>query len=184
MPLRISGRAAAILGMLAVAAAIIIGLGLESTRTDHHSMEFHIGEGSVMPTEGQPLPAFEFTDVDGRPISSATLLGKVLVVDVWASWCEPCKTEMPAFEQLHQQYREKGLAIIGISIDITAEDAARFAREIGVTYPIVHHPEIMTDWGLLGLPTTLIVDRAGIVRGKIVGFEYKDAFEKSLRELL
>ncbi len=184
MPLRVSRRAAASLSVLLLAASILIGWRLQSTRTSLRGGDSSAGARAVLPTEGQPLPAFDFSDVNGRRVSSEELRGKVLVVDIWASWCEPCKTEMPAFEQLHQQYRDQGLAIIGISIDITAEDAARFAREIGVTYPIIHNPEIMTEWGLLGLPTTIVVDRAGVVRKKVIGFEYKEVFEKTLRELL
>lgn len=136
------------------------------------------------PREGQPLPELRLVDVQGREISREQLRGHVVLLDVWASWCGPCKQEMPEFQKLANRYASRGLLVIGVSIDMTAEDASQFARSIGVTYPIVHHPQIMSEWGLLGLPTTFVLDRAGVVRRMVIGFEYPDSFEKTIRELL
>ena len=91
---------------------------------------------------------------------------------------------MPWFQEFSERYREQGVEVIGISIDPNPADAARFAKEMGITYRLLHHPAIMQEWGLLGLPTTLIVDREGLIRRKVIGFEYKEAFEAALQELL
>jgi thiol-disulfide isomerase/thioredoxin len=138
----------------------------------------------AMPRVGQPLPSLDLIDISGQRITNETLRGNVVLLDVWASWCGPCKEEMPGFEKLHQRYSEQGLRVIGVSIDMTADDAESFARKMGVSYAIVHRPGIMSEWGLLGLPTTFIVDRAGIIRRIVIGFEYADSFERSIRELL
>lgn len=138
----------------------------------------------TVPAEGQPLPAFSFVDIAGQKHTNDSLRGSVVLLDVWASWCGPCKEEMPGFARLQTLHAARGLRVIGISIDMTAGDAAKFAREMGVTYPIVHRPEIMAEWGLLGLPTTFIVDRAGIIRRKVIGFEHTESFEQTILELL
>ena len=146
---------------------------------DHSAMNMN-----VEPKDLVRLPEFAFKDLSGRVVSSKEFAGKVLLVDVWATWCPPCKEEMPWFQELHERYRDEGLEVIGISIDPSPADAARFAKEIGVSYRLLHHPEIMQEWGLLGLPTTLIVDREGNIRRKIVGFDYKETFEAAVREVL
>ena len=146
---------------------------------DHSAMNM-----DIQPKDLARLPEFAFQDLSGRVVSSKEFAGKVLLVDVWATWCPPCKEEMPWFQELHEQYRDAGLEVIGISIDPSPADAARFAKEIGVSYRLLHHPEVMQEWGLLGLPTTLIVDRDGNIRRKIVGFDYKETFETAVRELL
>ena len=130
------------------------------------------------------LPSFAFKDLSGRIVSSDEFAGKVLLVDVWATWCPPCKEEMPWFQEFSEQYRDQGLEVIGISIDPNPADVARFAKELGIKYTLINHPGIMQEWGLLGLPTTLIVDREGNIRRKIVGFDYKEIFEAAVRELL
>lgn len=130
------------------------------------------------------LPSFALKDLSGRVVSSDEFKGKVLLVDVWATWCPPCKEEMPWFQEFSERYRDQGLEVIGISIDPNPRDVARFAQELGITYTLINHPGIMQEWGLLGLPTTLIVDREGNIRRKIVGFDYKETFEAAVRELL
>jgi thiol-disulfide isomerase/thioredoxin len=140
--------------------------------------------GDVQEKHFDQLPTFVFKDLDGREVSSEKFRGKVLLVDVWATWCPPCKEEMPWFQGLQDAYGAQGLEVIGISIDPDPEDAARFAKELGVRYTMLHRPEVMQEWGLLGLPTTFVVDRDGAIRRKVVGFEYKQAFEAAVKELL
>ncbi|MGH9786517.1 MAG: TlpA family protein disulfide reductase [Terriglobia bacterium] len=130
------------------------------------------------------LPEFSFQDLSGNSVSSQQFRGKVLLLDVWATWCQPCKEEMPWFQEFHDKYKDQGLEVIGISIDALTSDIVKFTKQAGVTYPIVRRPQIMREWGLLGLPTTLIVDREGKIHKKIVGFDYKETFEAAIRESL
>ena len=150
-----------------------------SPQSGHGTMNMEI-----QPKKLSRLPSFAFQDLSGHVVSSDQFSGKVLLVDVWATWCPPCKQEMPWFQELYEQYRDQGLEVIGISIDPNPADARRFVQELGITYTMLHHPEVMQEWGLLGLPTTLVVDREGNIRRKIVGFDYKETFEAALRELL
>jgi thiol-disulfide isomerase/thioredoxin len=134
------------------------------------------------------LPEFSAKDLKGRTISSADLRGKVVLIDFWATWCEPCKKEMPGYQELVDRYGAKGLEVIGFKANMMAdtEDPLRFARKMGVHYPLL----IATDdllhkfGGLEGLPTTLLYDRQGRLRKKVIGFEYTDVFESELKSLL
>ena len=163
---------------------VYVGCQRASPPPEHASGSMDHGAVPVEEKEMARLPAFTFPDLAGRPVSSEQFKGKILVVDVWATWCPPCKTEMPWFQEFSDEYKEQGVEVIGISIDPNPADAARFAKEMGITYTLLHHPAIMQEWGLLGLPTTFIVDREGLIRRKVIGFEYKEAFEAALKELL
>jgi peroxiredoxin len=132
------------------------------------------------------MPRFTLKDVDGREFSSEELRGKVALVDFWMTTCEPCRREMPGFEQLQNEYRDRGLVVIGIALDEDAAEVSRFARELRVHYRLLlSNQEVQERWGgIQGIPTTFLVDRSGVVRKKVIGFEYKEEFEKALRELL
>lgn len=137
---------------------------------------------------GSRLPDFKLQDLRGHQISSAEFAGRVVLVDFWATWCQPCKKEMPGYQKLLDQYGSRGFAVVGFKFDTMAdvEDPVKFARRIGVRYPLA----IATDelkqrfGGIEGLPTTLLYDRKGILRKKIIGFEYTDAVEADLKSLL
>jgi len=144
----------------------------------------HGGDTDIKERSFAQMPEFTFSDLAGNRVSSGRFQGKVLLLDVWATWCQPCKEEMPWFQELHEKYQDRGLAVVGVSIDPSASDAAEFTKKLGVTYLILHHPAIMQEWGLLGLPTTFIVGRDGKIRKKIIGFEYQPTFEKAVREAL
>ena len=132
------------------------------------------------------MPAFRLKDISGREFSSEELRGKVALVDFWATWCALCRKEMPGFEELQKKYRDRGLVVVGIALDSDAGEVAKFARELGVTYRLLlSQSEVEQVWGgILGIPTTFLVDRDGVVRKRVIGFEYKEEFEKALQELL
>ena len=130
------------------------------------------------------LPEFDFKDLSGNSVSSRQFRGKVLLLDVWATWCPPCKEEMPWFQEFYDKYKNQGFEVVGVSIDALTSDIVKFTKEAGVSYPIVRHPEIMREWGLLGLPATFIVDRDGRIRKKVIGFDTKETFETAIRDSL
>lgn len=126
-------------------------------------------------------------DVNGVEHSYAELKGVVTIVDFWATWCAPCKAEMPHFEELYQQYQAHGLQIIGISVDGSAEDVKRFLKEDAqVSYPILMATEPVKKafGGIEGLPTTFVIDQKGVVYQKYIGFVDKETFEKDIKTLL
>jgi thiol-disulfide isomerase/thioredoxin len=134
---------------------------------------------------GSRLPDFSVKDLQGgREISSADLRGKVVLIDFWATWCQPCKKEMPGYQKLLDRYGPQGFVVIGFKFDTMqdAEDPIRFARKIGVHYPLaVASDDLKLKFGgIQGLPTTMLYDRQGILRTRIIGFEYTDTVEKAL----
>jgi thiol-disulfide isomerase/thioredoxin len=137
---------------------------------------------------GSGLPEFFVRDLQGRDISSADLRGKVALINFWATWCQPCKKEMPGYQKLTDRYGPRGFAVVGFKFDTMAdtEDPLQFAKKIGVRYPLaVGADELKQKFGgIEGLPTTLLYDREGILRKKVIGFEYTSAFELELTPLL
>ena len=137
---------------------------------------------------GSRLPVFSVKDLQGREISAADLRGKVVLIDFWATWCQPCKKEMPGYQKLLDHYGSRGFAIVGFKFDtmMDMEDPALFAKKIGVRYPLAVAPDDLKQkfGGIEGLPTTMLYDRQGILRKKVIGFEYTNVIESELKPLL
>ena len=137
---------------------------------------------------GSRLPDFSVKDLQGREISSAGLRGKVVLIDFWATWCQPCKKEMPGYQKLADRYGSRGFAVIGFKFDtmMDTEDPVLFAKKLGVRYPLAVAPNDLKQkfGGIEGLPTTMLYDRHGILRKKVVGFEYTNGIELELKPLL
>src|SRR5262250_507726 len=117
---------------------------------------------------GSRLPDFFTRDLRGRGISSADLRGKVVLVDFWATWCQPCKKEMPGYQQLLNRYGARGFVVIGFKFETMRdmEDPVQFARKMGVQYPLAIATEDLKQrfGGIEGLPTTMLYGRDGILR--------------------
>src|SRR5271163_2185067 len=137
---------------------------------------------------GSRLPEFSLKDLRGKELSSADLSGKVVLVDFWATWCQPCKKEMPGYQKLADVYGKRGLVVIGFKFDTMADsaDPVLFAHKIGVRYPLAVASDNLRErfGGIEGLPTTMLYDRQGTLRKKIIGFEYTSVVESELKPLL
>ncbi|MGH9724654.1 MAG: TlpA family protein disulfide reductase [Candidatus Acidiferrales bacterium] len=133
------------------------------------------------------MPDFSLKDLQGREISSADLRGKVVLIDFWATWCQPCKKEMPGYQKLLDRYGSKGFAVVGFKFDtmMDTEDPLQFAKKIGVRYPLAIASEDVKRkfGGIEGLPTTMLYDRQGILRKKVIGFEYTSVIESTVKQL-
>ena len=152
---------------------------------------------SNLPTTGPKVgafaPDFELQSLDGRNVKLSELRGKAVVVNFWATWCQPCKLEMPWFEELHKQYQSQGLEILGINTDdyISSKDSvrdevAKFAKDLGVTYTILRGKEAVADafGGAQFLPITFYVDRQGKIIANVTGIKGKDEIEKTIKQAL
>lgn len=137
---------------------------------------------------GSRLPEFSVEDLKGQRISSDGLRGKVVLIDFWATWCQPCKKEMPGYEQMLERYGPQGFAVVGFKFDTMkdTEDPVQFAKRLGVRYPLAVATDAVKQkfGGIEGLPTTMIYDRQGVLRQKIIGFEYTEAVDELLKPLL
>jgi thiol-disulfide isomerase/thioredoxin len=137
---------------------------------------------------GSSLPDFSVADLQGHSVSSSDLRGKVVLVDFWATWCQPCKQEMPGYQKLLERYGSQGFVVVGFKFDTMrdVEDPVKFAKKIGVRYRLaVASDELKRKFGgIEGLPTTLLYDRQGVLRKKVIGFEYTETFESALKSLL
>ncbi|OLD62732.1 MAG: hypothetical protein AUI53_01030 [Acidobacteria bacterium 13_1_40CM_2_60_7] len=137
---------------------------------------------------GSHLPELSLKDLHGREISSADLRGKVVLIDFWATWCQPCKKEMPGYQKLLDRYASRGFVVIGFKFDtmMDTEDPLLFAKKLGVRYPLaVASDDLKREFGgIEGLPTTMLYDRQGTLRKKIIGFEYTAVIELELKPLL
>jgi len=168
--------------VLSLAAAGLAGCNQHSARPPQPKIEV------VVPGEiGSRLPDFSVKDFQGREISSAGLRGKVVLIDFWATWCQPCKKEMPGYQKLVDRYGSRGFTVVGFKFDtmVDMENPALFAKKIGAGYPLAVAADDLKQkfGGIEGLPTTLLYDRQGILRKKVVGFEYTDTIESELKPL-
>jgi peroxiredoxin len=139
---------------------------------------------------GKVAPGFTLVDLDGKKVSLKDYKGRPVLVNFWATWCGPCREEMPWFEELRKQYAGQGFEILGLADDVDAgKDAiAKAAHKIGVTYPILLTDEKQTVQkaygGLEVLPVSFYIDRRGVVVEETVGLGSKDEIEAHIKKTI
>lgn len=135
------------------------------------------------PREGFLAPDFTLDLLGGGDITLSELRGKPVMVNLWASWCPPCRAEMPAIQKVYQDYQELGLIVLGVNAtnQDNEADAAAFVREYGLTFPIPldRDGSISIRYDLRGLPTTFFIDHNGIIRSVVVGGPMSEAVIRS-----
>jgi len=132
-------------------------------------------------------PDFMLKDADGKTVRLSDYRGKVVLLDFWATWCGPCKIEIPWFMEFERQHKDKGFAVIGVSMDEEGWDAVKpFVNRLGVNYRIVVGDDGTAEQfgGIEALPTTFLLDRDGKIAAVHVGLVSKSDFEHGIRELL
>lgn len=137
---------------------------------------------------GEAAPAISASDLTGSKIDLAALRGKVVLVDFWASWCAPCREELPWLEQLHKRHAAAGLTVIGVNLDESSANAQKFLRSHPVTFPVVHDTQgrLADRYGPSKMPSSYLIDATGRVRFVHGGFRAADgaAIEAEVVRLL
>ena len=122
---------------------------------------------------GLPAPAYSTVSLSGDSVSLAAQRGKVVLLNIWATWCHPCRTEIPELRAIHAKYRERGLELVGVSVDTDGTDDAirSFMKDFEMTFPIWRDPDerISTQFLAVGVPATFLIDKEGILRWRKTG---------------
>ncbi len=132
-------------------------------------------------------PDFAFTTLDGTEVRSGELEGKVVVLNFWATWCAPCRLEMPSLQSLHEDRAGDGVVVLGLATDVGgAQPIVDFLTERGITYPIgrATNAHKRAFGGIRGIPTTFVIGRDGTVRHRVVGYFAPPAMRAAVRRLL
>src|SRR3984893_15652295 len=132
-------------------------------------------------------PDFSLESLDGKSVRLSDLRGKAVLLNFWATWCGPCKIEMPWFVELQNQYGREGLQVVGVAMDdASKEDIAKFAKDMGVNYPILIGKESVRDeyGGIPALPETFFIGRDGKLMDKIIGLKGRGEIEDDIKKAL
>jgi thiol-disulfide isomerase/thioredoxin len=131
-------------------------------------------------------PKFQLTDISGSPLKLSDYLGKVVLLDFWATWCSPCRSEIPGFVELQEKYRAQGLRVIGMSLDDEAEPVREFYKRFAMNYPVAIAGDPISELygGVEGLPTTFLIGRDGRIYDTHIGARDSTFFEPTIKQLL
>jgi len=131
---------------------------------------------------------FALKDVEGKEVKLAALKGKVVLLDFWATWCGPCKIEIPWFIEFQNKYGKQGLQVVGVSVDDTQAKLKPYVAQMKMNYPVLQgldHDDLQDAYGpMFGIPVTIVISRDGKVCAKHVGLSSKERFETEIKSLL
>ena len=170
-------------------AGVALGLGLLAMTSPVWPIEPRGGEGLACDPEAKAANvSFTLQDMNGRSVRLSDYRGKVLLVDFWATWCGPCKVEIPGFVELYGKYRTQGFEIVGMLVEDEIAKARPFAQQFKMNYPVLDtasREDVQEAYGpLWGLPTAFLIGRDGRICRKHSGFTPKEEFEREIKVLL
>ncbi len=139
-------------------------------------MEALLQKAEIKPIKGNPIaPPFSLEDLDGKKIDLKHFKGQVIFLNFWATWCGPCKEEMPSMEALYQKFKERGFVFLAISVDYEEKKKVKdYINKHRYTFPVLIDPKCVTLdlYRVKGIPTTILIDKKGRMVGRVIG--YKD----------
>jgi thiol-disulfide isomerase/thioredoxin len=174
------GRNPLALLVVAVVAAAMLYFGFHMARRSGSDSAARITKSSV-------APDFTLESLDGKSMRLSDFRGKAVLLNFWATWCGPCKIEMPWFVDLQKEYGSQGLQIVGVAMDDSSkDDIAKFAQEMGVNYPVLLGKEAVGDayGGVPALPESFFIGRDGKIVDRIIGLKGKAEIEDSIKRAL
>lgn len=137
---------------------------------------------------GKPAPDFALKNAQGQNVRLSDLRGDVVMINFWATWCGPCREEMPLLDEMHARYSRVGFSLLGVNIDDEQRRAEDMIKALGVTFPVVFDPakQVSEQYDVSAMPVTLLLDREGVVRYVHKGYKpgYEDKYLEQVRELL
>jgi peroxiredoxin len=174
-------RNAVVLVVVIAAVALMLWVGVRQSRSGSP----FAGPVSTMEV-GKTAPDFALSALDGQTVHLSDYRGKAVVLNFWATWCDPCKIEMPWLVDLQKQYGAQGLQVVGVAMDDSGKDAIQtFAKQMGVNYVVLQGKNAVGDaYGATGYPTTVYIDRSGKVVNKILGLVSKSEIEDNIKQAL
>jgi len=125
-------------------------------------------------------------DINGKPVALSDYKGKVVLLDFWATWCPPCRKEIPGFIELYDTYKSRGFVVLGVSMDESTSDIKRFAKKLKMDYPILigyGRDDLEAAFGQLALPTAFVIGRDGRICVKHDGYTAKEQVEREIASL-
>ena len=173
-----------------IAAVALIGVWIRKDATKSQLSPTGGDAKSGKPVEvklGAPAPNLILKDLQGKTVKLADLKGKVVIVDFWATWCQPCTIMIPWFIEFQKRYGDQGLAIVGVAMDDEGLEAVKpYVEKAKMNYTVLIGNEETADaWGgIFGLPTSFVIDRQGRIQARHVGLISRDTFEQDIRSLL
>ena len=139
-------------------------------------------------TPSGPAPDFTLRSMDGQNLRLGEQRGRVVMVNFWATWCGPCRLEMPHLNRLYEKYRSAGFVLFGVNVDEDVRIAAALAQKMGIKFPVLADTDkrVSKQYDLSAMPSTVLIDRDGRVRHVHRGYRdgFEDMYEKQIRELL
>lgn len=136
----------------------------------------------------EPVADFTLNSRQGDKLRLENFRGQVVMLNFWASWCGPCRQEMPLMDDIYEQYKDLGFTVLAVNVDANREEAHRFLDKVPVTYPILYDPESRVSelYQVQAMPTTIMIDRNGMARFIHYGYKpgYEDDYEQQIRQLL
>ncbi len=174
--------------VLSILLAVVLAFAVISCSGNGGDAKANAAPEKTAPRQNlQKAPNFNLTTLEGKTISLADYKGKMLILNMWDTWCPPCRAEIPDFVELYEQYKTKGLEILGVAFGREGELAVRkFVKEYKINYTgALANQDIMNGYGPINsIPTTFIIDQDGNIYKKYIGFRDKATFEKDIKTLL